>query len=473
VTGPMTSSILIGSPVETPRTVHKPASPSEWIWVPYVWLFIASTRGLSNWFQSGSHTAIDPDVSGSPLDRAVLTLLILLAFIVLHSRAERTRQILSRNKWLIVLFFYMLASVLWSNFPAISFRRCMRSMGTFVVVLVVLTEGEPLEAMGTLLRRLYLVCIPLSIVAIKYFRNIGVYYNWSGVEEQWMGLSTDKNSLGQVAMCSGLFFTWRILQNWNRQRLSVDLLLLVLTLWLLRGSKTSHSSTAIIGFIIGVVVLFGLQYIKKRAADAKRIILGATMALILLAPLGYLAFEAFDTTPVGMVLEATGRDMTLTDRTLLWADVLNNAAKSPVAGVGFGAFWVGEIGYAMYPLPNWSRKTPGWRPGEAHNGYVDIYVDLGLIGLALVLIIISVGFAGALDDLQNEFEMGRIRLVLLLSIIMNNITESTLLKGPYSLWFLFLLVAVNIPKRDSEDTFEKGGADSNRSTNHYGLANEW
>ena len=114
-------------------------------------------------------------------------------------------------------------------------------------------------------------------------------------------------------------------------------------------------------------------------------------------------------------------------------------------GSGFGAFWVGHIGYAMYPLENWSRATPEWRPGEGHNGYLDVYVDLGLIGVALVFLVIGFAFSGALNDLQNEFELGALRLTLLLSIIMNNVTESSLLKGTHSLWFVFLLIAVNVP----------------------------
>ena len=377
------SPLVEALPVETTTAAVRPETPSRWIWIPYAWLFFASTRGVSGWLSPG--TVVDPDVSGSPPDRALAILLIALGLYVLGSRAQRTKNILARNKWLIVLFIYMTLSIIWSNFPAISLRRCVRSMGTLVMVLVVLTEHDPLGAMGVMLRRLYLVFIPLSIVTIKYFRNIGVTYDWSGSEEEWIGLATDKNTLGQVAMCSGLFSTWQILKNWATQKLSLDLLLLVLTLWVLRGSKNSHSSTAIVGFLTGAAVLFGLQYIKKRAARAKRIILGVTIAFALLAPVAYLVFEAFDTTPVTLVLEATGRDLTFTGRTLLWADLLKNAAKSPVVGVGFGAFWVGHIGYDMYPLDNWSRVTPRWRPNEGHNGYIDVYVNLGVIGLVLLL----------------------------------------------------------------------------------------
>lgn len=441
------ASLQAALQVQTLALAIKPRRPSIWIWVPYVWLFIVSTRSLSSWLSIGSpdSLAADPDVSGSPLDRALLTFLIVLGIFVLSSRLEQTKKILKRNKWLVVLFTYMMLSVIWSNFPAISLRRCIRSAGTFVMVLVVLTDPDPLGAIRSLLRRLYLVHIPLSIVAIKYFRNIGVAYTWDGVEEMWIGLAVHKNNLGQVAMCSGLVSTWQVLQNWARKKLTLDLLLLALTLWVLRGSKNSHSSTAILGFIAGTAVLIGLQFVKKRPARAKRIILRGTLVFMLFAPLAYFLSQAFNTTPLGLVLESTGRDLTFTGRTGLWKDIINNAAKSPVLGVGMGAFWVGQIGYEMYPLDNWSSVTPQWRPNEGHNGYLDVYVELGVIGVALLLPVIGSAFAGALDDVQREFERGSLRLALLVSIVLNNLTESSFLKGTHSLWFVFLLVTVNIP----------------------------
>jgi exopolysaccharide production protein ExoQ len=435
---------LATPPVARGVLAVKPGKPSPWIWVPYVWLFFASTRTLSTWLTPGRTG--DQDLSGSPADRLLMTSLIVLGLFVLGSRAEQTKRVLAHNKWVVVLFIYMALSVLWSNFPDISLRRCIRSTGTFVMVLVVLTERNPLEAVRALLLRLYLVHIPLSIITIKFFRDIGVMYNWSGIEEQWTGLSVDKNSLGQVAMCGGLFCLWQVLQDWPKKKFTVSLLLLAMTLWLLRGSKNIHSSSAIVGFVTCSVVLFGLQYIRKRTARAKRIILAGAIASTLLAPFAYLAFDAFDTTPVQMVVQATGRDMTLTDRTLLWTDILNNAAKSPVLGIGIGAFWVGSAGYDIYPLPNWSRKTPQWRPTEGHNGFIDVYVELGVIGVTVLLIVIGVAFAGALADLESEFQFGSLRLALLLSIVMNNIAETSFLKGTHDLWYLFLLVAVNLPR---------------------------
>jgi exopolysaccharide production protein ExoQ len=423
--------------------------------VPFVWLFFASTRTLSSWmsWNQWASAANVGDSSGSLVDQLLMGTLIALGVYVLGSRAGQARQILARNKWVVVLFVYMAFSIMWSNFPGISLRRCIRSMGALVMVLVVLTESSPLEAVRALLQRLYLVHIPLSAAAIKYVRNIGVIYNWNGTEEEWTGISADKNSLGQVAMCSGLFLIWQLLQDWpkknlkrNWKKLGLNVLLLILTLWLLRGSKTIHSSAAILGFVMCAVLLLGLQFIKKRAAKAKSYVVAGIIVLSLLAPLAYAVFDAFNTTPAEVVVHATGRNMTLTDRTLLWTDLLDNAAKNPVLGVGIGAFWVGPIGYEMYPLPNWSLKTPQWRPEEGHNGFLDVYVELGGIGVVLLLGVIGAGLAGAISDLHNDFQLGSLRLVLLVAILTNNVAETSFLKGTHDLWFLFLLAAVNLPR---------------------------
>lgn len=455
---------VAGQPVAKAAPTGTPKKPSQWIWVPYIWLLFASSRALSNWLAGGKPPSgnVALDAAGNSVDRLLMTALIALGLLVLGLRAERTKRVLARNKWVVVLFAYLVLSIIWSNFPGISFRRCIRSVGTFVMVLVALTESSPLEAVRTLLRRLYIVQIPLSVLAIKYFRGIGVTYNWNGSEEEWIGLSTDKNSLGQVAMSSGLFYLWQILQDWPQRKLkghisklTLDIVLLILTFWLLRGSKNSHSSTAIIGFITSGALLIAFQFIKKRAARAKRTLLGITLACALLAPFAYLVFETFDITPVEMVVEATGRDMTFTGRNLLWTDVLNDAKKNPVLGVGMGAFWVGPIGYDMYPLPNWSMVTPEWRPEQGHNGYIDVYVQLGAVGLILLVIVIGLAFAGALDDLQNDFYMGSIRLILLLGIVMNNVTETSFLRGEHGLWFLFLLVAINVPRPKNSASLRK------------------
>jgi len=437
-------------------------APSRWIWVPLVWLFFASTRQLSTWIAWDKPTATNSDLGGSPVDRLLMTSLIVLGLYILHLRWSKAKKILANNKWIVVLFLYMALSVIWSNFPGITVRRWVRSAGNLEMALVVLTERYPLEAVRVMLRRLYLVITPLSAYAVKYMRNIGVAYNWDGVEEQWIGLSTDKNSLGQVTMVSGLFLLWSIFKDWPQRKskrilrkLVTEIAVLGVALWLLRGSKNAHSSSAIIGFIACTAVLVALQTIRRRSGRAKSIILGCIVGVALLAPLISMVFEALNITPVKFVLQETGRDMTLTDRTLIWTDVLNNAAKHPFFGVGMGAYWVGPIGYDLYPMPNWSAKTPEWRPEEGHNGYIDVYAELGLVGEFMMLGIIVSAITGALNHMQTDFQFGSLRLVVLLSILANNFTETSFLSGTHDFWFLFLLFAINPPRQAKQRTAKR------------------
>ncbi|MFP5227826.1 MAG: O-antigen ligase family protein [Acidobacteriota bacterium] len=433
--------------------VARREKPSFWLWVPFIWLFFDSTRELSTWMAWDRMKATNSDLGGSPVDRLLMITLMLLGFWVLGRRWNQTKRILLNNKWILVLFAYMALSVIWSNYPGMTVRRCIRSMGNLEMVLVVLTERNPLEAIRSLLRRLFLLILPLSLYTIRWMRNIGVAYDWSGVYEEWIGLSTDKNSLGQVCLCGGLFLFWEILHEWpNRRktkklfrRVMVEGFVLLVTLYLLHGSKNVHSSSSIVGFLICSMVLVSLQLIRKKAQRAKRMILVAAVSAIVLTPIVYMVFDALDTTPVKLVLQATGRDMTLTDRTLIWEDVLNNAAKQPIFGVGMGAYWVGPIGYGRYPMPNWSAKTPQWRPEEGHNGYIDIYAELGLVGEAIMICMLVTAFAGALDHLETDFQYGSLRLILLLSIVINNFTETSYLKGTHFMWFLLLMAAINMP----------------------------
>jgi len=79
-----------------------------------------------------------------------------------------------------VLVFALL-SILWSDFPFVSFKRWFRDLGNYLVILVVVSDPNPLEAARTLLRRFCYLLIPLSILLIKYFPYLARQYEvWTG-----------------------------------------------------------------------------------------------------------------------------------------------------------------------------------------------------------------------------------------------------------------------------------------------------
>jgi len=412
------------------------------LWIPCIWYFLMSVRQF------------DTLISWSPITRpasshyetAVFGGLLCLGFAILMMRTVSWSEIMRCNKWFIALFVYMGLSVVWSNFPEETATRWVRSVGTFVMVLIVLTEAKTLGAITAVLRRCYYIHIPVSLITVRYFRDFAVHFTWDGSKEGWAGLTSHKNNMGQVAMCSGLFWMWNMSKTRGAKILR-DVGLLLMSLWLLNGSPW-RSGSSILGLGIGICILFGLQYVKGFTEKLLRH--PFVWLLILVVSAGLVSFGINDSEgeiAPSAALESMGRDATLTGRTGLWGDIFAIASKSPILGVGYGAFWVGPKGYDLYPLPNWSKVTPRWRPNQGHNGYIDIYVELGLVGVLLIGGVIATAFRKIGQMLHTDFEYGRLSLTFLAIILLNNATESSLLKATHSLWFLFVLFATTAPSQ--------------------------
>ena len=137
-----------------------------------------------------------------------------------------------------------------------------------------------------------------------------------------------------------------------------------------------------------------------------------------------------------------GWDPTLTDRTQLWADAIALQLQ-PIAGMGFESFWLG----ARLDLP---LSKCWWRPNQAHSGYIEIYLNRGLVGLFLFFALIISTFRKAAAGLTSEsdFDFSRLRLAFLFALLSHNYTEATF-KRVHLLWTMFHLVVINIPQPES------------------------
>ncbi len=154
---------------------------------------------------------------------------------------------------------------------------------------------------------------------------------------------------------------------------------------------------------------------------------------------------------MGVIIRAIGRDMTLTGRTEIWTDVFRIASQSPLLGVGYGAFWIGRL--ANIP---WNENM-SWVLGQAHNGYVDTYLQLGWLGIGLLMMVILSSSRKTIQSFSLRFEYGELRMIFFLVILFVNITESTFLRGEHSMWFLFLLTVLSVPYSNERKVITKEG----------------
>jgi exopolysaccharide production protein ExoQ len=413
------------------RDAKENPETSAALWVPLAWMFLAGSRYVSSWLSlggGGSETAYD---EGSPLDAAVFAALLFAGLVILSRRRIDWGQLVWCNKLIACYFTFCLISLVWSDEPAIGLRRWVKDLGNPVMALVILTERQPVQAIGVVLRRLAYLMLPMSVVFVRYFPELGRTYHF-GVPT-FTGIGHQKNALGQMCLVTGLYLAWQILQDrahfksWTVSRRLRLWLLIGMAVYLLRLSD-SQTSIASLLLAAGLMALARVGFIARQPAR-----------LVSVFVCGALAFFLLDST-LGlrdMALELMDRDPSLTSRTDLWT-VLLNVANSPLLGTGFMSFWAGDRMMSVWAL----LGTPVL---QAHSGYLEQYLNLGYVGVGFIALMIAKGLFDARALAPSEPSFAILRLAFVVSAAAYNYTEASFY-GINNMWVLLLLGLLNVPR---------------------------
>jgi O-antigen ligase len=407
------------------------------LWVPVMWLFIAGSRLPSQWIGGSMIVTAQALEEGNSLDRIIYSALTISAIGILMSRSFRWGQFFAQNLALTLLLFYALLSVIWSDFTSMALKRWVRDLGNYLVVLVTLSDRHPLEAVRTVLRRVSYLLVPLSIMLIKYYPAIGIQYSmWTGAPSL-VGATTSKNMLGVLCLASGLFFFWDTVSRWAERKdrrvkriILVNLAFLSMVLWLIRSTE---SATSRICLVLGCLMIaathsgFGRRHPGFLKAFGP-VCFGIYLILTYTFDIG------------SQVAGAVGRDPTLTGRTVIWNAVLS-ANSNPLVGAGYESFWLGTRLLRVWELT-------GGGINEAHNGYLEVYLHLGLIGVVLLSIYLIASYRIACRRLRPFSSFASLSLALWLVVLFYNMTEAAAFNGQF-IWDIFLLGAVVAPPRAS------------------------
>ena len=429
------------------RYDRRHATPvSNALWWPALWYLIVASHPLGVWLMmwgvplpAGGGDATD----GSPIDRLFYGTLTIIGLRILSRRRFNWGATFRCNPWLTALLAYMALSILWSQYPYVSFKRYIKVIGSVTMAMVVLTEDHPMEAMLTVIRRCLYIHLPMSVICVKYFRDIGVGFgDWSGIAS-WQGISTSKNVLGQVAMLGVVYFFWEVRRHWRELRWrNLHILYLWMAIYLLKGSDQTISLTSVSVCVFALVIFLWMQAFRSRPASLRPFVLtvfSSVVALIALVLVHSVVMFSADSL-FGKIITTFGRDITLTDRTYIWHDCYAAASGDPLFGVGFGGFWIGRL--ANIP---WNADMT-WVLGEAHSGYVDTYLQLGWVGAFLLAGVLFAALPKLLDSLDVDFDFGCFRITLFLTILLINITESTYIRGDNHLWLIMMMVIWKVPQ---------------------------
>jgi exopolysaccharide production protein ExoQ len=340
-------------------------------------------------------------------NQVVYLFLFLSSLIILSKRFDKILSFIRSEIYLGLFILLCLLSAIWSDHSFISIKRSFQLLVMFLVIIEAVLLLEP----KTLLRQLKIV------VSIYLFYNLyacrfipaaidPIYGTWRGMEVQKNWLA--QNSL-YCLLSSIVFF------NLDKTRYAkiYDTLILFVSLLII---YKAHSSTMLIVIVIITFTgfMFKIESIFSKL-DIGRSLLGLTFLFILIFSITFLFFssEIF-----ALVPGYFGKDLTLSGRVDIWKFAWDDIEKKFLLGYGFATYWI--MGSSRLEI--FASYFEGFKVNEAHNGYLEILLQLGVVGFILFLFPI-IAYIYRMFKLNNN-----LAILIFISIITLNYTESVLFK---------------------------------------------
>jgi O-antigen ligase len=319
-------------------------------------------------------------------------------------------------------------------------------LGDVVMVLVVVTDPQPAAALRRLFSRVGFVLLPASVLLIKYYPYLGRAFSIWGDGVVNTGVTTNKNALGGLALVIALGTLWQVIEllrdraQPNRtRRLLAQGTLLYFGIFLL---FEAHSATAGASFALGAGLMFAIArpFFRNQPAAVHALVLTVLLAGSLTVLLGGEA-EA---------VKVMGRDPDLTGRTEVWKMVIP-MCPNPIGGAGFETFWCGPRVARFYAMHGGIHMT-----NEAHNGYIEMYLNLGWIGVGLIALVLVQGYRRAVGAFCRDPALGALLVAFVVMTVAYNIGEAGFRMLSIS-WFSLLLAIVGASRIGLAETASELG----------------
>jgi len=396
--------------------------------IPAVWMLLNTTHPLSWWL--GINQGIDAAqsyVDGSPFDRNFTIFLQLAALVVLIGKSAKAGSMLRQNTLILVYFSFCLVSVIWSDFPLVTLKRWIKALGDVEMVLIILAELDPFAALRCILTRMGFFLFPLSILFIRFYPQLGRRPTNSWTQEP-VGVTQQKNELGIMCMMYGVCFLWMLLSVYRerkhparRRRLLAYGTIIAMSTYLL---SQCNSTTSMVGYASSAGVLWLASRRSVRPALVHTAVLGVLGVSVVA-----LFFD-----PGGGLVQSLGKDPGLTGRKEIWALVLS-LHTNPLIGTGFETFWLGRrLEFMHHALVNQIIN-------EAHNGWIEVYLNLGWTGVCFIALLIITAYKRITSHIRQEPENGCLFLGFLLCTLFYSFSEAGF-RYLNIAWFFLLLVII-------------------------------
>ncbi len=374
-------------------------------------LYVILTNGASE----GEAADSNPD---SPIINIIFLVIYFITFCLLSIRWQKVLPVIIKGGLIWPLFGLAIFSISWSYSPNLTVVRVVALVGTMLFSLYLAScysLKEQLKLFGLIFGIIVVSCFFFGILLPKYGQMSGIHAG------AWRGIFSHKNGLGRIMVISAVVFYISAMTFHKWRWIFWGLLASSVILISLSKSSSSIANLLILMGLLSILPILRLNYIFMVP-----VIIGLSSVGIV----SYLLLTANATQVAGIF----GKDLTLTGRTDFWPLIIDKIWEQPWFGYGFGAFWQGLDGPSAYVWNASNFKAP-----TAHNGYLDLCLDLGLIGVVLYTIKFITSFQKALVYIRSAKTPDGYWPALLFSfMILSNLTESALILQNNFLWVMQL-----------------------------------
>lgn len=354
---------------------------------------------------------------GNPAKQAVLALVYASFGVLLLSRA-RLAALKTLGTPLIALIILCAASALWSDLPMVALRRSVALAGTVTVGLYAALRFD-IDEFLELLCRVVAIVVAASFVLAALEPSLGL-----DGEGRLRGVFAHKNTFGIFAGLGLLALAARLAQHPSRgERVFCRLC----ALGCIAGLVLSNSASPLPAVAVGLSFMAWLRRAGWPARWPAAALLAAIGAVAVSLPV---TFDAF-----GIFAAAVGRDADFSHRDLVWRFALELFSRNPFLGYGYEVFWTGPAGELFL-------RTAGFAVSHAHNGYLQLALDAGVVGVVLLVCAIAVSLYRALRLLGRHRASAAWMVGFIAFYIVASATESHAWKTNGFLTLLFVYAAV-------------------------------
>ncbi|MDJ0553669.1 MAG: O-antigen ligase family protein [Microcoleaceae cyanobacterium MO_207.B10] len=356
--------------------------------------------------------------------------------------------LLQNNPGLCYFLFIIFLSFGWSDTPIHTLKYSIALLGSTIVYVYIIKQ-YPYKEISTLLRWGLVVTAILSTFYSIFKPDIAINL----AKNSWQGIIDHPNKLAALMALGAILWLLEAIENPKNRWLSIGAFF-----YLLYVMDMAQSGASKVQFLMGIVTVFSVRFLKKLPFQ------WSLFFVVVFLILSISGFIIITNNLEAIVVDGLGKDLTLTGRTPLWAYLIaEKIPKRPVLGYGFHGFWQpwrGADNPAANHISGGLRLPSGggyWTAPHSHNGFIEIIIDLGLIGFSAFAWSICTALVQAIQSLTSSKKGESILelilpILLLIFIVFPNLTEIPLVENNHN-WYYYIFVIVGVCLKTSRKNF--------------------